>query len=236
VPPPSPPSAASQPASVSPRTALLLLAALVAVVVAFFAGRATPIDTRLPSSSSSRVEVRPTPNVLLAVRDLARLESATFHMERVVEMTDEQSKLFGLVRARDTLLLVAVGDVVAGVDLRKLGEGDIMVDAAKGDESDALSASARAQKPSVRIILPAPEIFSATLDSAKTHVFNRATDTFASRNEDLEGKARADAEASMQKAALDQGILERARVSAERELRALLRSLGFEVIELQFAP
>ena len=219
--------------SASSRAAVLVIAVLVALVLAFFLGRAIPDGPPLPSSSTSRVDVRPTPNVLLAVRDLARLESATFHMERVIEMTDEQSKLFGLVRARDTLLLVAVGDVVAGVDLRKLGAGDVKVDDVSGD--DGGDARAAEKKKRVRIALPAAEIFSATLDSAKTHVFNRATDTFASRNEDLEGKARADAEASMLRAALDQGILERARASAERELRALLHSLGFEVVELEFA-
>ena len=231
MPPPSAAPPAAHAARASPRAAILAIAVLVGLVLAFFLGRAIPDGPPLPSSSTSHVDVRPTPNVLLAVRDLARLESATFHMERVVEMTDEQSKLFGLVRARDTLLLVAVGDVVAGVDLRKLGAGDVKVDEVGGDGD----ATASEKKKRVRITLPAPEIFSATLDSARTHVFNRATDTFASRNEDLEGKARSDAEASMQRAALDQGIVERARASAERELRALLHSLGFEVVELEFA-
>jgi hypothetical protein len=31
-------------------------------------------------------------------------------MEKVIELTDEQSRLFGLVQARDQILLVAVGD------------------------------------------------------------------------------------------------------------------------------
>jgi hypothetical protein len=51
----------------------------------------------IPPLSSSVIGVRPTPNVLVAVKDLARLESASFHMERVIDLTDKQSRLFGLI-------------------------------------------------------------------------------------------------------------------------------------------
>src|SRR5207253_6452014 len=104
-------------ASTPQRRSLLLVAFAATVVGAFLLGRARQVEPGLPSSTTSRIDVRPTPNVLVAVRDLSRLESATYHMERVVEMTDEQSKLFGLVKTRDSLLLVAVGDVTAGIDL-----------------------------------------------------------------------------------------------------------------------
>jgi hypothetical protein len=39
----------------------------------------------------------------------------------------------------------------------------------------------------------------------------------------------------MRKAAVDRGILERARVSAERTLRALLRSLGYAEVDVTWA-
>jgi hypothetical protein len=38
----------------------------------------------------------------------------------------------------------------------------------------------------------------------------------------------------MRKAAIDGGILERAKASADRTLRALLRSLGYEEIDLDW--
>src|ERR1700733_5481092 len=117
-------------------TAAVVLA--VAVAAAFLLGRAW-----VPAASSDRVVSRPTPNVVLAMRDLSRLEAATFHMEKVIELTDEQSRLFGLVQARDQILLVAVGDVVAGVDMAKLADSDVQVDPAGGG---------------VRVLLPAPEV------------------------------------------------------------------------------
>lgn len=202
------------PISTARRVALGALGAG-ALLVAFLAGRARWLE--LPVLGGSHVEVRPTPNVIVAVRDLARLETTTYHMERVIELSDQQTKLFGLVEAKDAILLVAVGDVVGGIDLQKLADGDVETDW-----------PARR----VKIRLPAPEIFASILDNTRTHVVSRATDTLASRREELEGKARAEAEGSMRRAALEGGILDRARTAGERTLRELLKSLGFEVIEL----
>src|SRR5450432_3255462 len=106
----------------------------------------------IPPLSSSVTVVRPTPNVLLAIQDLARLESASFHMERVIDLTDKQSQLFGLIQTEDAILLVAVANVSAGVDLQKLTTKDIVADPAKKTAT---------------ITLPAPEIFHAELDNSK---------------------------------------------------------------------
>jgi hypothetical protein len=177
---------------------------------AFVLGRAC-----VPAATTDHVVSRPTPNVVLAVRDLSRLEATTFHIEKVIELTDEQSRLFGLVQAKDAILLVAVGDVVAGVDMAKLGESDVQVDPAGH---------------AVRIALPSPEVFSTAIDEARTHVYGRSTDLLASRKEELEGLARKEAAEQMEKGAREAGILDRARASAERTVRALLQSLGFQDI------
>jgi hypothetical protein len=193
---------------------VVLVAASIVAFVLMLRTRSEPV---IPPSSTSKVEAAPSPNVVLAVRTLARLETSAYHMERVVEMNDQQSKAWGLVRAKDAILLVAVGDVVAGVDLEKLKEADVITDWANRK---------------VELHVPAPEVFSSALDSQKTHVYSRTTDTLASRREDLEGLARAEAEKSMKTAAVDGGILDRARASAERALRALLESLGFREVNL----
>lgn len=183
-------------------------------------GGAFYLGTRAPQAASGGASIRPTPTVVLAVRDLARLESASFHVEKVVELTDAQSKLFGLVEAKDAILLVAVGDVVAGVDLSGLSDADVQAD-------DATHA--------VRVTLPAPAVLSASLDEAQTHVYERRTDVMASRNEKLEGMARDEAEKQMRQAAVDEGILARAKTNAERTVRGLLRSLGFTRVDVQWA-
>jgi hypothetical protein len=191
-------------------------AAFVACVAgAFVAGRAGGAD-----GPASRVDVRSTPGVVTAIRDVAKLEATSFHIEKVVEARDGQSRLWGLLQPEDALLLVAVGDVVAGVDLTKLREGDVSTDE-----------SAR----TLRIRLPAPEVTSSTLDERATHVYSRSTDILAERNEQLEGAARRQAEEQMRKLAIDSGILERARASADRTLRALLRSLGYAQVDIAWA-
>ncbi len=160
------------------------------------------------------------PAVVLAVHDMAQLEATSFHIEKVIEVADPQSHLWGLVEARDALLLVAVGDVVAGVDLAKVGERDVTVDAA-----------AR----TVRFHLPPATVLHAMLDERATHVYVRSTDVFAQRNEQLEGEARRRAEEAIGRAAVDAGILDRARQSTEQTLRALARSLGYERAEIDWS-
>jgi hypothetical protein len=192
---------------------------VVFVAAAYLLGRARPPAFSLPPSSTSVLEVRPTPSVVVAVRQLARLETSSYHMERVIELADKQTHLFGLLDAKDALLLVAVADVTAGVDMEKLGDGDVSVDPVTKH---------------VKIRVPAPEIFSVALDNGRTRVVSRTTDAFATRKESLEGEARSEAEASMRDAAIESGILERARTGAERALRDLLRALGFDAVELEW--
>jgi hypothetical protein len=197
-----------RPAIAYPAAAAVLLAC---------AAAAFELGARLPRGPAPTVSARPTPNVVLAVRDLSRLEAASYHMEKVVELTDRQSRFFGLVEAKDALLLVAVGDVVAGVDLSKVGDGDVQLDATVNG---------------VRVRLPRPEVLSASIDEAQTRVYERTTDVMASRNEQLEGLARQEAERAIRQGALDGGILDRARASAERTVRTLLLSLGFARVEI----
>jgi Protein of unknown function (DUF4230) len=189
-----------------------------AVVIACTAGAFVLGRAQAPASAD-RIAIRPTSEVVLAVRDLSRLESATFHMEKIVELTDEQSRLFGLVQAKDQILLVAVGDVVAGVDLAKLGDADVEVRPAGGG---------------VRIVLPAPEVLTTAIDEAETHVYGRTTDLLAARKNELESLARKEASARIEEGARNGGILERARASAERTVRALLQSLGFREVVVEW--
>jgi uncharacterized protein DUF4230 len=183
------------------------------VAAAFAVGRLTV------SNDATGAGARGTPGVILAIHDVARLETTVFHIEKVVEVGDAQSRLWGLVQAKDAVILVAVGDVAAGVDLTKVRAEDVHTDPV-----------ARA----VRVVLPTPEIVSATLDARATHVYSRSTDLLAHRNEQLEGDARRTAEEQMRKAAIDEGILERARTSAERTLGALLRELGYQNVEIDW--
>lgn len=159
-----------------------------------------------------RIEAR-TASVITAMRDLARLETAEYHIERVIDLRDRQQVLAGLVQAEDGLLLVAAGNVSAGVDLGKMAPGAVQVQGGRAV-----------------VRLPDPEIFHVRLDEARTYVYARRTDLLASRDERLEGKAREVALESFSRAARDGGILDRARVQTERVVRALLRELGLREV------
>jgi hypothetical protein len=221
VPATEPPHEPRQPA-LDARHGILAAIVIVLLVGVFFIGRAIPFEPHLPPVTTSVVEMKPTPNVIMAVRDLARLETADYHIERVIELTDKQTHLFGLFDAKDALLLVAAGDVVAGVDLERVHDEDVRIEEIDGG------------KRRVHLRLPPPEIFSVAIDNARTHVVHRTTDTLATRKEGLEGMARQEAESSMRKAAAEGGILDRARRGAERSLRELLRALGFDGVEIEW--
>jgi hypothetical protein len=213
-PPPAPP------ASSGSSKVALLVGMIIAGLFVGGAGAALLVwHYAVPSPSSSRVVSAPSPNVVLAVRELARLETANYHMERVVELSDEQTHLFGLIQSKDALMLVAVGDVVAGIDLQKLRDEDVQADWTTH---------------TIRIEPPAPVVFSANLDNTRTHVETRSTDRLADRREDLEGLARREAEAKLRSAAIEAGILDRARGGGERALESLLHSLGFEQVQISW--
>jgi hypothetical protein len=159
------------------------------------------------------------PAVITQVRELSRLEGVSYHIERVVDLKSEQRRLFGLVAADDAILLVASGDVVAGVDLGQLEPSDVSV------APDGRSATLR---------LPRAEIFSARLDNARTYVHSRKTDLLAQRSETLETQARQAAEQTLRSAAEDAGILKRAEDSVARTVSSLVRSLGFENVRVDF--
>lgn len=158
--------------------------------------------------------------VIVAVRGLSRLESVSFHIERIIDLKSRQPRLFGLVDADDEILLVAAGDAVAGIDLAKMRDGDIVAEPIERR---------------VRLRLPPPELLSVRLDNERTYVHTRKTDLLARRVEEIETRARRLAESSIREAALSAGILERAKQSGEHTLTALVRSLGYDHVTVTWS-
>lgn len=198
------------------RVALAVLAAALSLVLGFAAGK----RARPEPEPAAKQELADTVVVLVAVRGLARLEGVSFHMERIIDLKEKQPRLFGLLEVEDQILLVAVGDVVAGIDLHRLRDGDVVLEP---------------RERRVRLTLPPPEILSARLDNERTYVHTRNTDLLADRVEEIETRARQHAEQSIREAALQAGILERAKHSTQQTLSALVRSLGYDVVEVVWA-
>jgi hypothetical protein len=223
---PPPPSTGDGPIAPPPRLgcsgvlgSIALAAAVIgAVVFGLVVGRCSDAGPA-PAPATSVTVVKPSPNVVRAIRDLARLEGAEYHMERVVDLKEKQSRFFGLIETEDAILLVAAGDVVAGVDLAELRDGDVVVD---GEKNRAT------------ITLPQPKVLSARIDNERTYVHTRRTDTLASRKESLETRARQEAERSIVEAAQQAGIIERARQNTKRTIETLVRSLGYNEVTVTF--
>ena len=158
--------------------------------------------------------LRPTPTVIVdpvtiihQVRSLARLETIQYSVEKVITAEAGQGQ-FGFLFG-DRLLLVAHGRVIAGVDLEKLGPENLRV------EDNVLFVN-----------LPEPEIFIATLDNEKSYIYDREKGILTSGDVNLETIARQAAEQEIEKAALEDGILELARQNAENYLSRLFREIG----------
>jgi hypothetical protein len=150
--------------------------------------------------------------VVLQVRSLARLETAQYTVEKVITAETGQGALAGLFG--DRLIFVAHGEVIAGVDLSRMADSDLTV-----------SPDGR-----VTVIVPAAEVFVATLDNDKSYVYDRETGLLTHGDLNLETLARQAAEDEIEKAAREDGILNLAQDNAAAFLEKLLESLGFEAV------
>ncbi len=157
--------------------------------------------------------------VVREVRTLSRLETAQYTIEKVITAETGQGALAALFG--DRLIFVAHGQVIAGVDLSKLRGSDVVVSPAG----------------QVTLIMPAAEIFIASLDNDKSYVYDRQTGLLTKGDLNLETQARQVAQQQIQQAALEDGILKTAQDNADNYLERLLRSLGFtDVVFVQATP
>ncbi len=101
--------------------------------------------------------------------------------------------------------------MIAGVDLGYMGPNDLM----STDDG------------TVYLQLPPIEVFVATLDNSRTHVYDRRTGV-AGMNAELETAARQEAERLMLQTAIEEGLMETAEDNARAVLRSFILGFGFE--------
>jgi Protein of unknown function (DUF4230) len=156
------------------------------------------------------------PVVVEGVQDLNRLATVRWRESVVVTRESGGTELERFL-AGEKVLLVATGDVEAGVDLASLGRDDVQVN---GE--------------TVTIRLPEPEILSVSLDEQKTGVYDRDFGPLNLRpDDDLVEQARAAAVDRIEQAARDEDILDQAEQNAEDSIRAFVRTLGFEEVRFE---
>ncbi len=205
--------------SSGPFFAMLLAILLGAAAVIVFMRHATAgIPARLAALVTGRSSTFDTsvPAVVQKIQRLQRLETVVYSLDTVVEGTRSSLVLPDLL-AGDRILLIVHGQSVAGIDLSHLRPEDVRIDAAAH---------------SIHVSLPPSELFSTALDNQHTRVYARSTGLLVPADQNLETDTRARAQAQLQKAALDDGILDAATKNARATVTSVLYGLGFQQVDV----
>jgi hypothetical protein len=156
------------------------------------------------------------PVVVEGIRGLDQL--ATVRWTESVPVTRERGgDILDRLFSGEKVLVIATGNVEAGVDLGDIQKDDVSVN---GD--------------TVTIDLPEPEILSSGLDEEKTRVYDRDFSPLNVRpDDDLVERARLQAVERMEAAARENKILETAERNAEDSIRAFVTTLGFDEVRFR---
>jgi hypothetical protein len=153
------------------------------------------------------------PVVLQQIQKLQRLETCRYNGQVLVK--GETRGTLPVWLAGDRMLFVGYGEVVAGLDLARLREGDV-----------------KAEGSSVTVQLPPAEILTTRLDNSRSEPYERQTGFFSRPDLRLETRVRVEAEEQIRRAALESGVLDTARENAREAVRKQLGSLGFRQIQV----
>ncbi len=164
------------------------------------------------TARSSRIDLS-RPAVVRRIQQLQRLETVVYSMDKIV-VGQREGKLLPDFLVGDRLLLLAQGQVVAGIDFSQLQLTDVSLD-----------------RKTIRVRLPVAEVFFTRLDSQNTRVYSRETGLLVPVDSTLETEVRQQAEQQLHDAALQDGILNTAQQNARTTLAGLLKGLGFENVE-----
>jgi hypothetical protein len=165
--------------------------------------QATPVI--LPSNTT----------IVHEINDLARLETASVELEKIVTAERNNEALWGLMG--ESMIFVAHGKVVAGVDFAEMSPEDVQV----------------VDPDTVMVRLPPARIFDdlPALDNEKSYVADRDTGLLAGADAQLESEVRRVAEARLREEALASGVVETANYNAQQYMLNFLQGLGFENVE-----
>jgi len=206
------------------RGLLWLLGAAALVVVVLLGVQATGILPEFRNPFAKEQTDRSQPTLLKSIRDLSRYVAAEGDFQVVIDLQNDRRNVPDFLLSERTLF-VGAGRVEAYVDFSKIAEGAIV-------ES--------ADKKSVEIKLPAPQLGETDLDMSKSYVFaqqrgllNRLNDLVAG-DPNRQRQVYQLAEDRITAAARDSGLSARAEENTRKMLEGLLRSLGYEKVTVTY--
>jgi hypothetical protein len=174
---------------------------------------------------SSRKTDRSQPTLLLSIQDLARFEAASGNFQVIIDVQEDKRFIPDIIFSKRSLF-VAAGSVDAYVDFSNIAQKDLQISA---------------DRKTVTIHLPAPQLEPARLDVSKSYVYaeqegliNKLGDLFGGDPNKLNELYQL-AEQKIQAAATDSGLQQRASDNTKDMLTQLLKSLGYTNINIDFA-
>jgi hypothetical protein len=159
-----------------------------------------------------------TPSVILQIQSLSELVTVKYVIEKVIfAETAKTSTIDQLLPGRDDkIILLAQGVVKAGVDLSRMKPEDVEI---------------RGQ--TIHIAIPKAVVTDQYLDENATQVLDRRTGLLRAYDQKLEQQARQEAVAQIVRAARLNGIEREANERAQQQLRALLKTIGYQEVEIR---
>jgi hypothetical protein len=130
-------------------------------------------------------------SIVHQINDLARLETASYEIEKVVTAEDNPDQFFGLLG--ESIVFVAYGKIYAGVDLSQMSAADLVV----------------VDPQTVVVHLPEAHVFEdiPVLDNERSYVADRDTGLLTRADPELETRVRQEAEIAIREVAAQSDIL-----------------------------
>lgn len=192
-------------------------------VVAFMAYTARGIVDAIPTPSDIAAVFEPEPFleigpvVVSSVQDLGSLTTVETVQHTIVEQGTDSG---WLAWARgDSLRMLAVARIGAGVDISNLTPGDFSV------SDDGV----------VEVTIPHAQIQYVAVDNDATEILDRDLGLFTKGDPQLEGEARRVAETVLVEGAISDGLLEQAEENATSILTNFLTSLGYRDVIVNYS-
>ncbi len=200
-------------------TILLSLVLGAAAVVVFLRHATGGIPARLSTLITGRASAADlsVPTIAGRLQQFNRLTTVLYASDAVLETPNAVPALLDTA-APDRPLLIAHGEITAGVDLAHLRPEDLRIDP---------------RTRSIHVHLPASELFSTSLLPDQTRAISRLTALpVPSADTNLTPEQRTRAHAQLQQTALQSGLLDLARKNARETVTTFLLSLGFTEVDV----
>ena len=159
---------------------------------------------------SSRQTLSP-PSIAKEIQQLNSLVSVKYVLQKAIGVEEKKIPL-----GTEKIFLFMQAEVLAGVELDQLTGSSITAGSGR-----------------IAISLPLPRILHVVVDDKETRVWDRGITwwtPWVPANVDLERQARLQAKEAIEKAALEMGILAKAKENAQTSIRGLLIGLGAKTV------